>query len=145
MTKYNGNKFSFQETFNNADGKTSGSGFIGIIGSLFCMSIVIIGLIVYIISLYTTPPNASLVLPIINTTVVTVLGLASLYAALLGLRKWKNVNIEGKEIPEGEVEETGEIIEQPKVEEIVEKPKPEINNIPPKATEAPKKDPKDIG
>ena len=34
MSDYEKSKFRFSETFNNADGKTSGSGFIGVISSL---------------------------------------------------------------------------------------------------------------
>ena len=88
--KYNPRKFNFIETFNNPNGKTSGSAFIGIIGSLFCMSIILTGVVIYIISLYSQPKNIILVMPIINNTVMSIVGLASLYAGLLGLRKWKS-------------------------------------------------------
>jgi hypothetical protein len=92
MSKYDGSKFKWSEIFSNPDGKSSGSGFIGIVGSLFCMFIVLVGMAIYVTSLFTHPPNIAIVLPIVSTTVVAVLGVAGLYAGLLGLRKWKTSN-----------------------------------------------------
>lgn len=74
--KFDINKFRFVETFNNSNGKTSGSGFIGVIGSLvsmFCLIIVIIG---YLIGLQNTTE--------ILTSLTLIIGI---YTGLLMTRK----------------------------------------------------------
>ena len=47
MGKYNRSKFVFAETFNNATGKTSGSGFIGVILGLIAAAGIVAGTIGY--------------------------------------------------------------------------------------------------
>lgn len=51
---YNKNKFNFSEIFNNSDGKTSGSAFVGIVGSLISLVCLLIAMIGYIIGLPST-------------------------------------------------------------------------------------------
>ena len=45
MSMYNKSEFSFSETFNNRDGKTSGSGFIGVILGLVAAGMLVAGTI----------------------------------------------------------------------------------------------------
>lgn len=47
MSMYDKSKFRFSETFNNKDGKTSGSGFIGVIIGLVSALVVILGIFAY--------------------------------------------------------------------------------------------------
>lgn len=77
MYKYDGSKFRFSETFNNSNGKTSGSGFIGVIMGLTS----ILAFISVIVGWWLNKPD---VIEIFEK----VLQLALLSAALLGVRKF---------------------------------------------------------
>ena len=107
MTKYDGGKFVWSELFSNENGKSSGSGFIGIIGSLFCMGVVVIGIIIYIITLFVSPKQPEII-QVISNTVMAVIGLAGLYAGLLGLRKWKSNKVVDNSTDETLIETTEE-------------------------------------
>lgn len=76
MTDYQKSKFRFSETFNNADGKTSGSGFIGVLMGLTATLGFIAGLVGFFFKL----DGMEVVL---NTS----LQLGLLSAALMGARK----------------------------------------------------------
>jgi len=82
-------KFSFPEVFNNSSGKTSGSGFIGVIGSLFCMLfLLVIAILIYFLRSQ-SGAHVGEVLDIYQSIIMGLFTLAGLYAGLLGLRKWK--------------------------------------------------------
>jgi hypothetical protein len=78
-------KFKFSETFNNGDGKTSGSGFIGVLMGM----IVIIGFLSGLVGWWAGKPQ---VLEILDK----VLQLGLLAAGLLGVRKLSGVLTAGK-------------------------------------------------
>jgi cobalamin biosynthesis protein CobD/CbiB len=88
MGKYNHSKFVFSETFNNRDGKTSGSGFAGIILTLTGAACFVAAMVGW----YLQKPD---VIEIMGKIII-VLTLAS---ALLGVRKFMggkdNVDIGG--------------------------------------------------
>ena len=90
LHKYDIKKFNFVEIFNNANGKSSGSGFIGVIGSLFCMLVIITLLVIIIITLYSNSPHVPIVIQILQSILLYTFALAGLYAGLLGLRKWRS-------------------------------------------------------
>jgi len=73
---YNKSKFIFSETFNNSTGKTSGSGFIGVLMGLAT----IVGVITVFVGWWVGKPD---VLEIFDK----ILQLGLLSAALLGVRK----------------------------------------------------------
>jgi hypothetical protein len=76
MSEYEKSKFRFSETFNNKDGKTSGSGFIGV---LFGMTTVLC-FVAGAIGLFFKIPN---IMELVDAS----LQLGLLSGALLGLRK----------------------------------------------------------
>ena len=73
---YNKNKFIFKELFTNESGKNSGSGFIGVIGSLVSMICLLITMIGYIIGKQNTVE--------ILTSIVLIIGI---FTGLLMTRK----------------------------------------------------------
>ena len=80
MNEYDGAKFKFTETFNNPDGKTSGSSFIGVHMGLVSM----LGIIVGIVGWYLDKNN---VLDFIEKMIQV----GFLSSVLLGARKIANV------------------------------------------------------
>ena len=76
MMDYEKSKFRFSETFNNSDGKTSGSGFIGVLIGLTS----ILGFIAGTIGVYFKLPN---VMELVDASIQ----FALLGGGLLGLRK----------------------------------------------------------
>lgn len=80
MGKYNGSKFKFTETFNNPDGKTSGSSFIGVHLGLISM----LGILIGIFGWYIGKEN---VLDFLDK----MLQVGFLASVLLGVRKVGNV------------------------------------------------------
>jgi hypothetical protein len=82
-------KFNFVEIFNNSDGKTSGSGFIGVIGSLFCMVVILAMLVIIVITLKSNSLDIDNIVNTLQSIMMYTFGLASIYAGLLGLRKWR--------------------------------------------------------
>lgn len=74
--KFDINRFKFVETFNNSNGKTSGSGFIGVIGSLVSMLCLILLMIGYLMGLQNTTE--------VLTSLVLIIGI---YTGLLVTRK----------------------------------------------------------
>lgn len=96
MGRYNRSKFVFSETFNNSSGKTSGSGFSGIILILVGAACFIAAMVGYFLEI----PNTLEVMG----KIVIILSLAS---ALLGLRKFvggKDQISVGDEEPNGGVQ-----------------------------------------
>lgn len=77
MSDYQKSKFRLSETFNNSNGKTSGSGFIGVISGLIAS----ISFIAVMVGWWLAVPN---VLEVFDK----VLQLGLLSAALLGVRKF---------------------------------------------------------
>jgi len=82
---YDKSKFRFSETFNNSDGKTSGSGFIGVIMGLVATA-----------SFITVLVGWWLHKPEILEMFDKVLQLGLLSAALMGVRKISGVLTDGK-------------------------------------------------
>lgn len=76
MNDYNKSEFKFSETFNNSDGKTSGSGFVGVILGLLTGVGFIIGIFAWFLEL----PN-------VIDYFEKVLQLGFLSASLMGVRK----------------------------------------------------------
>ena len=76
MGMYNRSKFVFSETFNNANGKTSGSGFIGVILGLVAGAGIVAGIVGYFLQM----PNTLAFMEIILKLVAAV-------TILLGVRK----------------------------------------------------------
>ena len=76
MGMYNKSRFVFSETFNNANGKTSGSGFIGVILGIVAG----IGIIAGIVGYFLQMPNTLAFMEIILKLVAAV-------TILLGVRK----------------------------------------------------------
>ncbi|HPI81608.1 MAG TPA: hypothetical protein PK122_00040 [Candidatus Paceibacterota bacterium] len=109
MAMYNKSKFRFSETFNNSNtGKTSGSGFIGVIMGL----VATLGFLTVLVGWWIGKPEAIEIFD-------KVLQLGLLSAALLGVRKFSGALINSKgdktgvsgdngEEGEGEVEERPE-------------------------------------
>ena len=106
MSMYDKSKFAFAETFNNADGKTSGSGFIGVIMGLtatLCFLIAMAGWWV----------GKDHVIDVIGS----IIQLGFLSAALLGVRKIGGAIFDKKnpekpeENPEDEVSKEGKTAE----------------------------------
>lgn len=86
MSMCDKSKFSFQETFNNSDGKTSGSGFIGVILGLISALGFIIGSVGFFLQFSDTVEYLKIVL-----------NLALISAALLGVRKMDGIFKKNKE------------------------------------------------
>jgi hypothetical protein len=90
MAMYDKTKFAFSETFNNKDGKTSGSGFIGVIMGLTCVAAFIAGVVGWYLG---------------NTQIIEyfdkVLQLGGLSALLMGVRKAAGIFM-GKKVEEEE-------------------------------------------
>ena len=86
---FNKSEFKFSEIFNNSNGKTSGSGFVGVVGSLFCMFIIAFIIIAIFSIRNSISPNIVTVINAFQSALLGIFTLAGLYAALLGLRKWK--------------------------------------------------------
>ena len=80
MGKYDGSKFKFTETFNNPDGKTSGSSFIGVHLGL----VSILGILAGIVGWYLEKDG---VIDFLNTMIQV----GFLASFLLGARKVANV------------------------------------------------------
>jgi len=106
MAMYNKSKFRFSETFNNSNtGKTSGSGFIGVIMGL----VATLGFLTVLVGWWIGKPEAIEIFD-------KVLQLGLLSAALLGVRKFSGALINSKgdktgvsgDNGEGEVEERPE-------------------------------------
>jgi hypothetical protein len=76
MINYDSSKFVFTEVFNNADGKTSGSGFIGVIIGLVGAVGIIVGIVGYFMGLPDTLAYFGVMLKVLAAS-----------AALLGVRK----------------------------------------------------------
>jgi hypothetical protein len=76
MGMYNKSQFVFSETFNNSDGKTSGSGFIGVIMGLTAVAAFIAGVVGWFL-------GNNLIIEYFDK----VLQLGGLSALLLGVRK----------------------------------------------------------
>ena len=76
MMDYEKSKFRFSETFNNSDGKTSGSGFVGVIMGL----VATLGSIACIVGWYLGLEDVEVVFKL-------VLQLGGLSALLMGVRK----------------------------------------------------------
>jgi len=80
MTDYEKSKFRFSETFNNSDGKTSGSGFVGVLMGIIAILGFIAGSIGWFLGIEAVMEYLDYVLQ---------LGLLS--AALMGIRKFSGV------------------------------------------------------
>lgn len=80
MSNYDKSKFRFSETFNNSDGKTSGSGFVGVIMGLLAVLAFIPGIIGWFIGL-----------DLAMEYFEKVLQLGGLSAILMGVRKVSGV------------------------------------------------------
>ncbi len=101
---YNKSKFNFSETFNNSNGKTSGSGFVGVITGLLTA----IAFSVAMIGWWLGKPD---IIDIFDR----ILQLGLLSAALLGVRKVSGVltNSKGKTTGvEGEAEQADKAIDK---------------------------------
>ena len=85
MAMYDKSKFNFSETFNNSDGKTSGSGFIGVITGILTS----LAFAAAMVGWWVGKPD---VLDIFDK----ILQLGLLSAALLGVRKISGVLTNGK-------------------------------------------------
>jgi len=94
---YDKSKFSFSETFNNKDGKTSGSGFIGVILGLVAAFGFVAGTVGFFIGINDTIEYLGLVLKLVGVA-----------AVLLGARK-----IVGQIVESRKPEPEPEIIEDP--------------------------------
>ena len=80
MMDYEKSKFRFSETFNNSDGKTSGSGFVGVLMGLIAILGFIAGSIGWFLGIEAVMEYLEFVLQ---------LGLLS--AALMGVRKFSGI------------------------------------------------------
>jgi ABC-type dipeptide/oligopeptide/nickel transport system permease subunit len=76
MSMYNRSKFNFSETFNNASGKTSGSGFVGVILGMIAGVGIVSGIIGYFLQIPNTLPFMEVILKLVAAVTI-----------LLGLRK----------------------------------------------------------
>jgi len=76
MTEFQKSKFKFSETFNNSNGKTSGSGFVGVIMGL----VAVLGFVAGLVGFFFKLDNMMDVLE-------SSLQLGLLSAALMGVRK----------------------------------------------------------
>ena len=85
MMDYEKSKFRFSETFNNSDGKTSGSGFIGVLIGLTA----ILGFVAGTIGVYFKLPN---IMELVDASIQ----FALLGGGLLGLRKATGVFSSGR-------------------------------------------------
>jgi hypothetical protein len=85
MAMYNKSKFNFSETFNNSDGKTSGSGFVGVITGILTAAAFAVAMVGW----WLGKPD---ILDIFDK----ILQLGLLSAALLGVRKVSGVFNKGK-------------------------------------------------
>ena len=103
---FNKSEFNFSEVFNNTNGKTSGSGFVGVIGSLFCMAIIAFIVIAIFVIRKSVSPNIVTVINALQSALLGIFTLAGLYAALLGLRKWKGTFSKDSTSTEEESSET---------------------------------------
>jgi hypothetical protein len=92
MAEFEKSKFRFSETFNNADGKTSGSGFVGVIMGL----VAVLGFAAGLIGFFFKLDN---MIDVLESS----LQLGLLSAALMGVRKAsgifsnKKLEVENKE------------------------------------------------
>lgn len=100
---YDKSKFVFSETFNNASGKTSGSGFIGVLLGLAAILSIIVGNIGYLMQLPNTIEFLAKIIEIVFAS-----------AVLLGVRKLAGGYIAGKTGSNG--------IEDPLKPKVPEKP-----------------------
>jgi len=73
---YNRSKFVFSETFNNASGKTSGSGFIGVILGITSVVGIASGIVGYFLQIPNTLPFMEIILKLVAAVTI-----------LLGIRK----------------------------------------------------------
>ena len=73
---YNKSKFVFSETFNNANGKTSGSGFIGVILGIVAGAGIVAGIVGYFLQMPNTLPFMEIILKLVAAVTI-----------LLGVRK----------------------------------------------------------
>jgi protein-S-isoprenylcysteine O-methyltransferase Ste14 len=96
---YDKGKFRFSETFNNSDGKTSGSGFIGVITGLVGAFLIFAGVFAFFFKY----PEAMEFLAI----GLKVLGI---YAGLMGIRKFGAHIVEAKNGKKVEVAEVTEVV-----------------------------------
>ncbi len=96
MLDYEKSKFRFSETFNNSDGKTSGSGFVGVLMGLCVLTGFISGSIGWFLKM----PDSIEYLNI-------VLQLGLLAAALMGIRKVSGMFGKKDPAPETPEEEKG--------------------------------------
>lgn len=82
---YNKSKFIFSETFNNKDGKTSGSGFIGVLLGLTAVLMAVAGTFGYFFGIGNTMEFLGIVMKIITAS-----------GLLLGVRKIGGQIVEAK-------------------------------------------------
>jgi thiol:disulfide interchange protein len=80
MSSFDSTKFTFHETFKNQDGKTSGSGFVGVITGLVACACMVAAMIGYFLNL----PNTLEVMGVL-------LKMFGIVALLLGVRKVSSV------------------------------------------------------
>lgn len=73
---YNKSRFVFSETFNNANGKTSGSGFVGVVLGLIAGVGIVAGIVGYFLQMPNTLPFMEIILKLVAAVTI-----------LLGLRK----------------------------------------------------------
>jgi zinc transporter ZupT len=90
MSKFDANKFKFKETFTNTNGKTSGSGFIGVILGLVAAASFIAAMIGYFFEIPNTIEVMEQMLKLIAASTI-----------LLGVRKVAPRFGNGKEKPNG--------------------------------------------
>ena len=87
MSEYEKSRFKFSETFNNSDGKTSGSGFVGVLMGIVAILGFVLGSIGWFI-------GKELIVEYLEF----VLQLGLLSAALMGVRKVTGIFSGGKQI-----------------------------------------------
>jgi len=95
MSKFDANKFKFKETFTNTNGKTSGSGFIGIILGLVAAAAFIAAMVGYFYEIPNTVEVMGEMLKLVAASTI-----------LLGVRKIAPRFGNGKENPDGNNSDT---------------------------------------
>lgn len=88
MAEYSKNEFKFREIFLNSDGKTSGSGFIGVIGAIISLITLLLCSIGISINIFIHQVDPILSSNILSFSVVMA-GVFTSCVALLGYRKKK--------------------------------------------------------